>query len=56
MSAFGDALIRLMAAHGLGVQQLARTSHYSAGHISNLRSGAKQASPECARRGGESLP
>jgi tetratricopeptide (TPR) repeat protein len=55
MSAFGDALIRLMMARGLGVQQLARTSHYSAGHISNLRSGAKQASPECAAELGDLL-
>ena len=55
MSAFGDALIRLMATRGVGVQQLARTSHYSAGHISNLRSGAKQASPECAAELGDLL-
>ena len=55
MSTFGDALIRLIAARGLGVQQLARTWHYSAGHISNLRSGAKQASPECAAELGDLL-
>lgn len=48
MSDFGDALKRLMAIRGLGVNALARQSHYSAGHISNLRTGSKQASQECA--------
>jgi Helix-turn-helix domain len=48
MSALGDALTRLMTARGVGVHELARRSNYTAGHISNLRSGAKRASPECA--------
>jgi hypothetical protein len=48
MSGFGDELARLMAARGIGTNELARRSHYAAGHISNLRSGAKNPSPECA--------
>jgi hypothetical protein len=48
MSAFGDELARLMAASGVGTNELARRSHYASGHISNLRSGAKNPSPECA--------
>jgi tetratricopeptide (TPR) repeat protein len=48
MSAFGDALTRLMMARGVGVHELARASNYTAGHISNLRTGAKGASPQCA--------
>lgn len=55
MSAFGDALTRLMTARGLGVHELARMSHYSPGHISNLRSGAKKASPQCAAELGDLL-
>ena len=48
MGVFDEALTRLMAARRIGVRELARRSHYSAGHISNLRSGAKQPSPDCA--------
>ncbi len=48
MTAFGDALTRLMTARGVGVHELARESNYTAGHISNLRTGAKRASPQCA--------
>jgi hypothetical protein len=48
MSAFGDHLAHLMTARGIGTNELARRSHYTVGHISNLRSGAKKASPECA--------
>ena len=48
MSAFGDALTRLMTARGVGVHELARRSNYTAGHVSNLRWGAKRASPQCA--------
>ncbi len=48
MSTFGDELAQLMAARGIGTNELARRSHYAAGHISNLRSGAKRPSPECA--------
>jgi hypothetical protein len=48
MSAFGDALARLMTERGVPVRELARKSHYSAGYISNLRSGAKRPSADCA--------
>lgn len=48
MSTFGDALKRLMTERGTGVRELAQKSHYSAGYISNLRTGTKGASPECA--------
>ena len=48
MSAFGDALARLMTARKTGVRELGRQSHYTSGHISNLRTGAKRPSPECA--------
>jgi hypothetical protein len=45
MSAFGEALIRLMADRKMGVHALARRSHYSAGYISNLRNGTRHPSP-----------
>ena len=48
MASFGDALTRLMTAQGVGVHELARESNYTAGHISNLRTGSKRASPQCA--------
>jgi transcriptional regulator with XRE-family HTH domain len=48
MSAFGNELTRLMAARGIGVHEFARVSHYSAGYISNLRSGKKTPAPETA--------
>ncbi|HEY7143953.1 MAG TPA: helix-turn-helix domain-containing protein [Streptosporangiaceae bacterium] len=48
MSAFGEALARLMGTRGVGVHELARMSNYTAGHISNLRTGAKRASLQCA--------
>lgn len=41
MSGFGTELTRLMTAQGVGVHELARSSNYSAGYISNLRSGKK---------------
>lgn len=48
MSAFGNELTRLMTARGIGVHEFARMSHYSAGYISNLRSGKKTPAPEAA--------
>ncbi len=36
-----------MTARRIGVRELASRSHYSAGYISNLRSGRKQPSPQC---------
>jgi len=48
MSVFSDALMRLMTARDVGVRELSRKSHYTYGHISNLRTGAKRPSPECA--------
>jgi transcriptional regulator with XRE-family HTH domain len=48
MSAFGGELARLMEARGLGVREVARRVPYNPGHISNLRSGKAQASPELA--------
>jgi len=48
MSVFGEALARLMAARGVGVHELGRQSNYTAGHISNLRSGTKHPSSRCA--------
>lgn len=48
MNAFGDALKRLMAARGIGVRELSRMSHYTSGHISNLRTGKKRPSTDCA--------
>jgi transcriptional regulator with XRE-family HTH domain len=49
MSGFGDELTRLMTARGLGVRELARRVHYNPGHISNLRNGKAQPSPESAQ-------
>lgn len=48
MSAFGRELARLMAARGVGVRELARQVPCNPGHISNLRSGKAQPSPELA--------
>jgi transcriptional regulator with XRE-family HTH domain len=48
MSTFGDELTRLMAEHGTGVRQLARTCYVNPSHISNLRSGKARPSPELA--------
>jgi transcriptional regulator with XRE-family HTH domain len=48
MSAFGNELGRLMAARGCGVRELARRVPCNPGHISNLRSGKAQPSPELA--------
>jgi len=48
MSAFGIELTRLMTAKGIGVHEFARMSHYSAGYISNLRSGKKTPAPGTA--------
>ena len=48
MSEFGTELARLMAARGLGVRELARLVPCNPGHISNLRSGKANASPELA--------
>jgi transcriptional regulator with XRE-family HTH domain len=49
MSYFGTELARLMAARGLGVRELARMVPCNPGHISNLRSGKAQPSPELAQ-------
>src|SRR6266851_1187403 len=49
MSSFGGELTRLMEAHGIGVRALARQVHYNPGHISNLRNGKAQPSPESAQ-------
>jgi transcriptional regulator with XRE-family HTH domain len=49
MSDFGTELARLMAARGLGVRELARMVPCNPGHISNLRSGKAQPSPELAQ-------
>ena len=48
MSDFGTELARLMTARGLGVRELARMVPCNPGHISNLRSGKAQPSPELA--------
>ena len=48
MSDFAAELARLMAAHGLGVRELARMAPCNPGHISNLRSGKARPSPELA--------
>lgn len=48
MSAFGRELVRLMEARDLGVRELARRVPCNPGHISNLRSGKAQPSPELA--------
>ncbi len=48
VSAFGRELARLMEAHGLGVREVARRVPCNPGHISNLRSGKAQPSPELA--------
>ena len=48
MSDFAAELARLMAAHGLGVRELARMVPCNPGHISNLRSGKARPSPELA--------
>lgn len=50
MSAFGNELTRLMAVRDIGVRELARQSHYSAGYISNLCSGTKNPSREAAEQ------
>jgi transcriptional regulator with XRE-family HTH domain len=49
MSDFGTELARLMAASGVGVRELARMVPCNPGHISNLRSGKAQPSPELAK-------
>ena len=48
MSAFGNELARLMEMRALGVRELARRVPCNPGHISNLRSGKAQPSPELA--------
>lgn len=48
MSDFGTELVRLMAARGIGVRQLAREMFVNPGHISNLRSGKARPSRELA--------
>jgi transcriptional regulator with XRE-family HTH domain len=48
MNDFGRELARLMQARGLGVRELARLVPCNPGHISNLRSGKAQPSPELA--------
>ncbi len=48
MSDFGTELARLMTARGFGVRELARMVPCNPGHISNLRSGKAQPSPELA--------
>ena len=48
MSEFGTELARLMTARGLGVRELARMVPCNPGHISNLRSGKANPSPELA--------
>ena len=46
---FGAELARLMDGRGVGVRELARRTDYTAGYISNLRSGAKAPSPIVAK-------
>jgi len=48
VSAFGSELARLMEARGVGVRELARRVPCNPGHISNLRNGKAQPSPELA--------
>src|SRR5260370_6871124 len=48
ISAFGRELERLMEARGFGVREVARRVPCNPGHISNLRSGKAQPSPELA--------
>ncbi len=49
MSDFGDELARRMHERRVGVRELARRTGYSHSHISELRSGRKQPSPEVAQ-------
>jgi hypothetical protein len=49
MGDFAVTLARLMAERGLGVRELARLVPCNPGHLSSLRSGKAQASPELAR-------
>jgi transcriptional regulator with XRE-family HTH domain len=49
MSDFGRELARLMAAHGIGVRELARMVPCNPGHVSNLRSGKARPSAELAQ-------
>jgi transcriptional regulator with XRE-family HTH domain len=49
VSGFGDELARLMTARGVGVRELARMIYCNPGHISNLRSGKANPSPELAQ-------
>jgi transcriptional regulator with XRE-family HTH domain len=48
MSDFSTELERLMTARRVGVRELARQAHFTAGYISNLRSGKRRPSPETA--------
>jgi transcriptional regulator with XRE-family HTH domain len=49
MSDFGKELARLMAARGIGVRELARMVPCNPGHISNLRNGKANPSPDLAQ-------
>lgn len=46
---FGAEMTRLMQANGVGVNELARKSGYTASHISQLRSGKRNPSPRAAQ-------
>ena len=48
MSEFGNELVRLMTARGVGVRELARQVPCNPGHISNLKNGRARPSPELA--------
>jgi transcriptional regulator with XRE-family HTH domain len=49
MSDFGRELTRLMAERGVGVRQLARALYVNPGHVSSIRNGRANASPELAK-------
>jgi transcriptional regulator with XRE-family HTH domain len=46
---FGTEMARLMQANSIGVNQLARMTGYTASHISQLRSGKRNPSPDAAQ-------
>ncbi len=49
-TAFGQALARLRAEHGLSLRQLSELAHYSRSHLHDLEHGVKQPSTTTAKR------
>jgi transcriptional regulator with XRE-family HTH domain len=48
MTEFSAVLRRLMAERGMSLRELARRSHWNAGHLSKVANGRRRASPEVA--------